>query len=57
VAHCPNCRATVERAEDVDFAEMGAKMGFIKSSKRFYVASCASCGHTLGSGVAGAEGG
>lgn len=57
MAHCPNCRATVERAEDVDFAEMGAKMGFIKSSKRFYVASCASCGHTLGSGVAGAEGG
>ncbi len=55
MTHCPNCEATVETGEDVAFGEMGAQLGFLKASKRFYVASCVECGHTLGSGVAGAQ--
>jgi|APHM01.1.fsa_nt_gi hypothetical protein len=55
MAHCPNCGTTVGTADDVAFSEMGAQLGFLKASKRFYVAACVECGHTLGSGVAGAQ--
>lgn len=53
--HCPNCEATLETIDDVEFVEMDAKVGFIRASKRFYTTECTDCGRTLGSGVAGAQ--
>lgn len=57
MVHCPECEATLADASDVEFVEMDATTGFFKASKRFYVANCAECGATLGSGVAGAKAG
>ncbi|WP_439027961.1 hypothetical protein [Haloarchaeobius sp. DT45] len=57
MVHCPACETTLADASDVEFIETDAVTGFFKASKRFYVASCASCGETLGSGVAGAKAG
>lgn len=55
MAHCPNCEASIASLEDVTFADLGAQLGFLQASKRFYEASCAACGETLGTGVAGAS--
>ncbi|WP_435360008.1 hypothetical protein [Haloarchaeobius sp. DFWS5] len=55
MVHCPECESTLEDESDVAFTESAAKLGFIRSSKRFYVVTCADCGATLGSGVAGAK--
>ncbi|WP_435365254.1 hypothetical protein [Haloarchaeobius sp. DYHT-AS-18] len=57
MVHCPACETTLADASDVEFTETDATTGFIAASKRFYVASCAECGETLGSGVAGAKAG
>lgn len=55
MVHCPDCEATLAEGSDIDFVEMDSTVGFIAASKRFYVASCAACGATIGSGVAGAK--
>ncbi|ELY67481.1 hypothetical protein [Natrinema versiforme] len=57
MVHCPDCGTTLTEAADIDFTETDAEMGFIAASKRFYTASCAACGTTIGSGVAGAKAG
>lgn len=57
MAHCPDCDATLADASDLEFTEMDATTGFLSASKRYYVASCAACGTTIGSGVAGAKAG
>ncbi|WP_254279858.1 hypothetical protein [Haloarcula marina] len=57
MVHCPECDTGLETADDIEFAEMDATTGFLEASKRFYVANCADCGATLGSGVAGAKAG
>ena len=57
MVHCPQCDATLADESDIEFVEMDATTGFLKASKRFYVANCADCGTTLGSGVAGAKAG
>lgn len=57
MAHCPECGTTLEEGSDLSFAEMDATTGFLKASKRYYVANCANCGATIGSGVAGAKAG
>lgn len=54
---CPDCGETITSMSDLEFTEMGAKMGVFRASKRFYAASCDACGRTLGTGVAGASGG
>jgi len=56
MVHCPECEATLASMDDVEFEDTDSKLGFVRASKRFYVVSCAACGHTLGSGVAGARG-
>ncbi len=53
---CPDCGTTVTSMSDLEFAEMGATMGVVRASKRFYAASCGTCGRTFGTGVAGASG-
>jgi ribosomal protein S27E len=55
MVHCPECDATLNRQEDVEFADMGAETGFFKASKRFYLVACGDCGAAIGSGVAGAR--
>lgn len=55
MVHCPECETTIETADDVEFVEMDARLGFVRASKRFYTANCAACGHTIGNGVAGAR--
>lgn len=57
MAHCPDCESTLEDASDLEFVEMDSTTGFLAASKRFYVANCAHCGATIGSGVAGAKAG
>ncbi|WP_226007639.1 hypothetical protein [Natrinema salinisoli] len=57
MVHCPECDATLSAESDIDFVETEATTGFIAASKRFYVATCATCGATIGSGVAGAKAG
>ena len=57
MVHCPDCGTTLAEESDVEFVEMDSTTGFLKASKRFYVANCATCGATLGSGVAGAKAG
>lgn len=57
MVHCPECEATVADQNDVEFADMDAKMaGLVGSSKRFYVVACNACGAAIGSGVAGGGG-
>ncbi len=56
MTHCPNCETRVESLDDVAFADVESSVGFLRASKRFYEASCAACGETLGTGVAGASG-
>jgi len=57
MVHCPECETTLADGSDVEFVEMGAETNVFAASKRFYAAECADCGHTLGSGVAGAKAG
>jgi len=53
MVHCPNCEATLADESDVEFDDVDSSIGFLKASKRFYVARCADCGTTIGTGVAG----
>lgn len=53
--HCPNCETEIETGADVEFTDVDATTGLIRASKRYYTANCATCGHSLGSGVAGAK--
>lgn len=53
--HCPNCETEIETDADVTFTEVNAATGLIRASKRYYTANCATCGESLGSGVAGAK--
>ncbi len=55
MVHCPECDATLERQEDVEFGDMGAESGFFEASERFYLVACGDCGAAIGSGVAGAR--
>ncbi|NHN43298.1 hypothetical protein G9C85_16900 [Halorubellus sp. JP-L1] len=55
MVHCPECDATLAEETDVEFADFGAKSGFFKASKRFYLVACGDCGAAIGSGVAGAR--
>lgn len=55
MVHCPICKTALDSADDIEFTEMDARTGFIRASKRFYTASCAECGTTIGSGIAGAK--
>ena len=57
MVHCPDCETTLSEKSDIEFVEMDSTTGFIAASKRFYVANCAACGATIGSGVAGAKAG
>ena len=57
MVHCPECNATLSEESDIEFVEMDSTTGLLKASKRFYVANCADCGATIGSGVAGAKAG
>ena len=57
MVHCPECDATLAEESDIEFVETDAATGILKASKRFYVANCADCGATIGSGVAGAKAG
>lgn len=57
MVHCPECQSTLEEASDLEFVETDAETGFLKASKRYYLARCADCGATIGSGVAGAKAG
>lgn len=56
MAHCPECGTTVSAAADVEFTDLARDLNVLslESSKRFYAAACASCGHMFGTGVAGA---
>jgi hypothetical protein len=56
MVHCPECRSELNFIDDVTFEDVDSSVGFIRASKRFYHVSCAACGVTLGSGVAGAKG-
>ncbi|MFC6757307.1 MULTISPECIES: hypothetical protein [Haloarcula] len=56
MVHCPGCGTTLEDETDIEFTDRDSTIGIINSSKRFYTASCAACGRTIGSGVAGARG-
>ena len=55
MVHCPECEASLDDPDDIEFVEMDSVTGFVKASKRFYTANCAECGRMLGSGVAGAK--
>lgn len=55
MAHCPDCQSSIESTEDLDFRDVDSSIGFINASKRYYVANCANCGTTIGSGVAAAS--
>ncbi|WP_254273338.1 hypothetical protein [Haloarcula marina] len=55
MVHCPECDATLDAKDDVEFVEMDATTGFFKASKRFYLVACNDCGAAIGSGVAGAK--
>ncbi|AFK21447.1 hypothetical protein E6P09_16295 (plasmid) [Haloferax mediterranei ATCC 33500] len=55
MVHCPECKTALETIDDIEFVEMDARTGFIRSSKRFYTTTCAECSATIGSGVAGAK--
>ncbi|MDF9744140.1 hypothetical protein [Natrinema salsiterrestre] len=55
MVHCPECDTTLSAESEIDFVETESTTGFIAASKRFYVATCATCGATIGSGVAGAK--
>lgn len=57
MVHCPECEATLAERSDIEFVETDATTGFLAASKRFYVTTCAACGATIGSGVAGAKAG
>lgn len=57
MVHCPECEATLAEESDIEFVEMDSTTGFLSASKRFYIANCADCGSTIGSGVAGAKAG
>jgi len=54
MAHCPECDATLDTPEDVEFVDMDSENGFFTAAKRFYLVACADCGVAIGSGVAGA---
>jgi hypothetical protein len=54
MAHCPECEATLDQQEDVEFVDMDSTTGFFTASKRFYLVACGECGAAIGSGVAGA---
>ncbi|MFC5368729.1 hypothetical protein [Salinirubrum litoreum] len=56
MVHCPDCDSTLSDADDVEFVETDARLGFIRASKRFYTIECADCGNVLGNGVAAAQG-
>jgi len=53
MAHCPECEETLDEETDVEFVDVGAKPGFFKASKRFYLVACNHCGAAIGTGVAG----
>lgn len=55
MAHCPDCQSSIESTADLDFRDVDSSLGFINASKRYYVANCANCGATIGSGVAAAS--
>ena len=55
MVHCPECEATMEQPDDVEFVDMDATTGFFTASKRFYLVACGECGAAIGSGVAGAK--
>jgi len=55
--HCPDCETTLSEGSDLEFVEVDSTVGFLAASKRYYVARCANCGATIGSGVAGAKAG
>ncbi len=57
MVHCPECGTSLEAESDLEFVEMDSTTGFIKASKRYYIATCTECGATIGSGVAGAKAG
>ncbi|ACV46554.1 MULTISPECIES: hypothetical protein [Halomicrobium] len=54
MAHCPECEATLDQQDDVEFVDMDSTTGFFTASKRFYLVACGECGAAIGSGVAGA---
>ncbi|MFB6193480.1 MAG: hypothetical protein ABEI75_00310 [Halobaculum sp.] len=53
--HCPNCETEITGDADVTFTDVDATTGVVRASKRYYTVACASCGESLGSGVAGAK--
>lgn len=57
MVHCPDCQAALEEPSALEFVEVDSSIGFLSASKRYYVANCAKCGATIGSGVAGAKAG
>lgn len=55
MAHCPDCQSSIESTADLDFRDVDSSLGFVTAPKRYYVANCANCGATIGSGVAAAS--
>jgi hypothetical protein len=55
MAHCPECQSPFESTADLTFEDVDTSIGFFKAPKRYYVANCANCGATIGSGVAAAS--
>lgn len=59
MVHCPECGTTFEEASDVVFEDYDSH-SFLEDSfwagmaERYYVISCRTCEHLIGSGVAGA---
>ncbi|WP_247730903.1 hypothetical protein [Halovivax limisalsi] len=55
MAHCSDCESPLESTADLEFRDVDSSIGFVNASKRYYVANCANCGATIGSGVAAAS--
>jgi predicted nucleic-acid-binding Zn-ribbon protein len=55
MVHCSECETSLASMDDVEFVDVESRTGFVRASKRFYVVECASCGYSIGSGVAGAR--
>lgn len=55
MAHCPECETTIASTDDLVFEDVDSNFGLLSAPKRYYVATCAACGNTIGSGVAAAS--
>jgi len=55
---CPDCGATVESIDDLEFVQWDTEdvnIWAFKANKRLYLTACEACGAAIGGGVAGAK--